>query len=532
MGKLGELEMQAILSGMNVDIEILKKYYNLAKAAGTGCENLEELKQLALLLPDFFPTPETISAAAAKTSRSEEDLPTLRANAINDIDAARKTNQNVVHGLGHESVAEHAYFNFDLVDVSRAVVNWIEEQRLASFTEKSMRYVKFGKDFLVPQEIASSKHNNKFVALMNKNFELYTKTYDLILPNVMNENPQLVDKMKNDSSPGARRDARNKLEGMAKEDARYCLPYATQTQLELSVNGRSLERMIKILNSAPLAEAVNLGQQLLVAQQYAPSLIKYPEKTKYLSQTRQGLEEFVLELQQKLDGVKRQTVIPYIDINPKHLKLIDYDKKGDERVILGLLVGSSDKPYSYWENKLPLINREMRYNLIKKALADITKHDSVFREFEFLDFTFEAEISEAAYAQLKRQRIMTLIKQPETSSIGCVIPLNVEKAGQTIAYQDSYVESRDLYNEILSDLGKHVALYALPLSNITRVYFKTNLRELHAMARHREDKFAQWEIRQMQISAGDIARQLCPLSTMLLCGKDKFDDKYNSIFHE
>jgi len=524
--------MQAILSGMNVDMELLKKYHALTQKARTGEANIEELQTLASELPEFFPTPETISAAAAKTSRSEENLPTLRANAIKDIEAARKTNTNVVFGLGHESVAEHAYFNFDLVDVSRAVVNWVEEQRLASFTEKSMRYVKFGNDFLMPVEIESSRYAKEFKDLMNKNFALYTKTYDLILPIVMSENPSLVDKMNNDPSTGARRDAKNKLEGMAKEDARYCLPYATQTQLELSANGRSLERMIRILNSAPLAEAVDLGKQLLVAQQYAPSLIKYPEKTKYLSETREGLEAFVSGLQSELIKTGEQRTLPYAGatILSGTPALIDYDKKGDDRIVLALLTANSDKTYGYWEQKLPEISQETKSNLVKKALVDIQKHDSVFREFEFLDFTFEALISEAAYAQLKRQRIMTLIKQPETEDLGYVVPLNVAKAGQAEAYKDSYHESRELFSKLIPEVGRHVALYSLPLSNVTRTYFKVNLRELHSMARHREDCFAQWEIRNMQTKAGDIVRELCPLSTQLLCGKDKFDGKYKNLY--
>jgi flavin-dependent thymidylate synthase len=526
--------MQAILSGMNVDMEILKKYHILVQYARDGIHTPEDLYQIALQLPEFFPTPETISAAAAKTSRSEDDLPTLRANAIKDIEAARKTNQNVVFGLGHESVAEHAYFNFDLVDVSRAVVNWVEEQRLASFTEKSMRYVKFGKDFLVPDEIQNSKYHKQFIDMMNKDFELYTKTYDLILPILISEpeNLKLVEQMKSDPDKSKRIMAKNKLEGMAKEDARYCLPYATQTQLELSLNGRSLERMIRILNSAPLAEAVDLGKQLLVAQQYAPSLIKYPEKTKYLSETRQGLEVFVSGLQKKLEKAGEQKTFPYAGASTisNSPKLIDYDRKGDDRIVLALLTANSDKPYSYWEQKLPAITPETKNNLIKKALTDIQKHDSVFREFEFLDFTFEALLSEAAYAQLKRQRIMTLIKQPETEDLGYVIPLNVAKAGQTEAYKDSYYESREFFNKLVPKVGRHVALYALPLSNITRTYFKANLRELHSMARHREDCFAQWEIRNMQTKAGDIVRDLCPLSTQLLCGKDKFEGKYKNLY--
>jgi len=86
--------MKVIPSGFNVDIEILKKYHNLTREVLAGCVSLEDLQNIAKSLPEFFPTPETISAAAAKTSRSEEDLPTLRENAIKNVEAARKTNEN------------------------------------------------------------------------------------------------------------------------------------------------------------------------------------------------------------------------------------------------------------------------------------------------------------------------------------------------------------------------------------------------------------------------------------------------------
>jgi hypothetical protein len=171
-----------------------------------------------------------------------------------------------------------------------------------------------------------------------------------------------------------------------------------------------------------------------------------------------------------------------------------------------------------------------KFKLVKKSLIDITKFDSVLREYEFPDIVVEAEISEAAYAQLKRQRMMTIIKQPETADIGYVIPQNVMAVGKAQEYANSYEQSRKLFEDISKNKNRHIALYALPLSNITRVYFKTNLRELHSMARHREDAAAQWEIREMQKATDTLAKEKMPLSTMLLCGKDTFDNNYNHVF--
>jgi len=514
--------MKAILSGINVDLEILKKYYNLRNAIIEN-KSLWRIKNLANEIPDYFPTPETISAAAARTSRSEKTLPELRQEAILDIDKARKSNESIVFGLGHESVAEHAYFNFDLLDVSRAVVNWIEEQRLASFTEKSMRYVLFSGDSLVPREIMGSRFEENFKKLVKDNFELYSRTYGLILDKVKQENPALVLQMEN----GANTAAKNKLEGMAKEDARYCLLYSTYTQLELSENGRSLERMIRILNSAPISEAKSLGKKLYKqANPIAPSLIKYTAPTAYYTNTREELEKFVEELGRDYGVSEYSDTSSSVSLG--NVRIFNQDT--DNELISALLIGNSTKPKSSWDDVVKKMSEEDKKRLVLKTLKNITKHDAVLREYEFPDIFVEAELSEAAYAQLKRQRMMTLIKQPETRDLGVIVPQNVRDVGMAEQYQNSYDMSRKLFDNITTSKGRHVALYALPLSNVTRVYFKTNLRELHSMARHREDKAAQWEIRQMQTNTDELARKIIPLSTLLLCGKDGFEKRYDELF--
>ena len=62
-------------------------------------------------------TPEVISAAYARISRSPKPVDELRKEAVNDVAAARKSNENIIFEFGHSSVAEHAVFNFDVMDV-------------------------------------------------------------------------------------------------------------------------------------------------------------------------------------------------------------------------------------------------------------------------------------------------------------------------------------------------------------------------------------------------------------------------------
>jgi thymidylate synthase ThyX len=157
-------------------------------------------------------------------------------------------------------------------------------------------------------------------------------------------------------------------------------------------------------------------------------------------------------------------------------------------------------------------------------------HDTPLREFERAHFFFETEISAAAYAQLKRHRMLSLYRLPETADLGCVVPALVQAVSATDAYEKQYAHARELYRTTLQEVGVGAAGYVLPLSTVTRVQFETNMREAYHMSRMREDAHAQWEIREMMIDASNHIRTVAPLSSMLLGGKHEFPDIYASAF--
>ena len=94
-------------------------------------------------------TPEIFSAAYARISRSAKDIGALRKQAREDVKQARESNRSIIFEMGHHSVAEHAVFNFDMIGVSRLALEEIERFRLASYTEKSQRYVTLKGDYLL-----------------------------------------------------------------------------------------------------------------------------------------------------------------------------------------------------------------------------------------------------------------------------------------------------------------------------------------------------------------------------------------------
>ena len=197
---------------------------------------------------DPLPTPETLSAAYARISRDPRPIPDLRAEARAEVERARASNRRIVFGFGHHSVAEHAVLNLDLLDVSRLAVEAIESHRLASFTEKSQRYVRLGEGFVTPPELASDESVPDFLARCFRRYETLAEA--LMASGV---DPRL-----------------------AGEYARYVLPLATATQLGMTVNARELEHMIRCLSGHPLAEVRNLGTRLLeVGNAVVPSLMRH-----------------------------------------------------------------------------------------------------------------------------------------------------------------------------------------------------------------------------------------------------------------
>jgi len=153
--------VQVILAGFNLDYEVI----NAFSRSDPDAEAL---------------TPETISAAYARISRNPLPVNELRRIARKEVDAARRSNRNIVFEMGHSSVAEHAVFNIDVIGVSRLLVEEVEKFRLCSYTEKSQRYVLLKDDFVVPEEVRRSDLEESFVDTVRLQNRFYHELYEAL----------------------------------------------------------------------------------------------------------------------------------------------------------------------------------------------------------------------------------------------------------------------------------------------------------------------------------------------------------------
>jgi len=487
--------MEVILAGHNIDYEIIREI----AAAHPERQDL---------------TPETVAAAYARISRNPRPVNELRMLARGEVEKARASNRNIVFEMGHSSIAEHAVFNLDFLAVSRLLVEEIEKFRLASYTEKSQRYVLLQDDFHIPAEVRRTGLEEAFIKTIRAQNRCYHELYEKLRPFVFEKNPELAADPAN----------RSLLEGWAKEDARYVIALATETQLGMTVNARNVELMIRRLAASPLAEAEECSRQLYAATQgVAPSLVRYTEPTAYDRETGETLRA------QAAGIIGKTSTPPPAEAPVPAVRLLDATPDADEKVVAALLHGASHLPLAGCREIAARMDRREQEALIRTALRHMKAYDAAPREFEHVGLTFELTISATCFAQLKRHRMATITVQEYDPSLGVTVPPNVAAIGEETAFREICARTEETWAKI-HRATPAAAAYILTNAHRRRVAVTLSARELYHLARVRADRHAQWDIRETAAQMVAAGREVMPLTLMLAAGKDGFDALRTSVF--
>lgn len=482
--------MKINLAGYNIDRDAFARFVN-----DIGDNELRGSTSEAL-------TPEVISAAYARISRAPESVDVLRRKAAKNVEKARKSNQNIIFEMGHASVSEHAVFNFDIIDVSRLVIEAIEHARLASYTEKSQRYITFDRDkdeFIVPFEIADAGYEPLFRDFIKETHDQYHF---------------ILDRIKDQERPQG---------GSPQEDARYVTTLAVTGQLGMTLNARNLELMVRRLCGHPLFEAQKIGEELhSLVSDIAPSLVKYcapePIRKDLLNTIRAA---FSLSVQADPRGMD-------------HVSLLTAPGKegeGDTFILAALVHQASQAPFNMCHATVSQLAPEMQFMMLRELFQLMGKHDAAPRQWEMTELSFELICSASCFAQLKRHRMATILPQDYDPSLGFVVPPSIRQDSVALErFKAVMGASASLYKKLKRQCLPGVADYALTQAHRRRVLVRMNARELYAFSRLREDGHAQWEIRDAAHTMLGYAREVMPLTMALACGKDRFEELKTNLF--
>lgn len=155
--------------------------------------------------------PEAVVASAARICYSDIGASELKENLGRE--EIKKFLKKLI-SLGHLSPLEHASFTFAIEGVSRALSHQLVRHRIASYSQKSQRYVdEENFEYIIPPSIAADPDA----------LELYRTRMEEI------------------------RSAYRELARIVpREDARYILPNATETKLVCTFNARSLWNFFRL----------------------------------------------------------------------------------------------------------------------------------------------------------------------------------------------------------------------------------------------------------------------------------------------
>lgn len=196
---------------------------------------------MEVTLIKYTPEPEQTVAAAARLCYSPDQVEELL-QGMNSTRAKKLIGKLVE--MRHFSPFEHASFTFGVSGVSRSLSHQLVRHRIASYSQQSQRYVTMESlPVVVPPSVSADPEA----------LELFLQT----MKNVEQAYQRLLQKV-------------------PAEDARYVLPNASQTNLVVTMNARSLHNFfnLRCCNRAQWEIRQLAWEMLRLVRSVAPTLFR------------------------------------------------------------------------------------------------------------------------------------------------------------------------------------------------------------------------------------------------------------------
>jgi thymidylate synthase ThyX len=436
---------------------------------------------------------EQIAVTFAMTSRRPEPFDQIAEQVSQE--KASDFHERWVLGYGHASVAEHAVVHLAVENISRLACDTLEDNRLASYTEKSSRYQLLPQSYYyVPDELVGSLD---LAGLYQQTCDRLFRCYHLLIDGCMEHLRKVYPQRE-----GERESAYTmRLRREATDNCRAVLPASTLTNVGVTANARVLEHAISKLLSSELSEERQLGEELREqGRKITPTLIKYADDNQYLRGTAKQQYRLSQALALSRNGANRPAVSDRQHDNadegtaPIFARLIDWDQQAEEKLATALLYRQSDVSYEELWHRVLAMDAEERQEIIASCVASLGPHDAPVREFELVNYTFEFLMDYGAYREFKRHRMQSYVPQPLTVAHGYMIPELIAKAGLAHEYSEALASTADAYWQVYQYFPQ-VAPYLVTHAYYRRVLCRMNLRECYHLFKLRTSKLAHFSIR-------------------------------------
>lgn len=442
--------------------------------------------------------PEVLAVAMAKYSRSSKSIK----ETIDELteEKSAEFHEKWVLGYGDSSVADMAVVAIAVENVSILASKVLEDNRIASYQEKSTRYVQFdSSSYFRPTAVMASKHADLYVKTADMLFATYEKVLAGMIEYYRKSYPKpadLTDKM-----------YEAKLKARSLDVARYLLPAGTLTNFGMIMSARALRHAISKMKGSNFSEvreigneveaaAVNpaynphrakiqpllealvekapdeaaaLNESLTLQIKGAPTLVKHTEPKPYFEGVQGIGKRYAEELGVATPEGKDQPRADYVD---------EHTSPEDE-LVATIIYSGSRAPFREILAKVSTLDDAKKREIITAVQSQRGERDWLTRHFEVPGgFIVDLFIDYGAFRDLQRHRVLTQINQPLGTDHGYEIPRDLEDAGLKQVYDKAMKEAADVVATIGKDMPDD-ATYLIPLGYRKRTLFKMNLRELH-----------------------------------------------------
>ncbi len=432
---------------------------------------------------------EQLAVVFAMTSRRPEPFDEIATQVSQE--RAAGFHERWVLGYGHASVAEHAVLHLAVENVSRLACDTLEDNRLASYTEKSSRFQIMPSDYFhVPQELdAAAELRSLYIDTCRSLFTAYEDLLEGLRTHLREAQPR-----RKNERVGA---FNLRIRRVAIDSCRFILPAATLTNVGMTMNARSMEHAVSKLLSSPTAEERELGQELKdKGLEITPTLVKYADFNPYIAGTREWQEELSPSVESSPEG----------KINAR---LVSHDPDADVTLATALAYRFSDASHESVVEHTRRLSPQDRHEIIARCLRNLGPHDPLPREFELVDYVFELVMDYGAYREYKRHRMQSYFPQPLTVVHGAVIPPLIEEAGLSDSFNEAVQTSESAFRR-LQQFMPQVAPYLVTHAHRRRTLVKLNARECFHLFKLRIQRQAHFTIQQVSEAALKIAVDVHP----------------------
>ncbi len=449
-----------------------------------------------LLLDEFITNKDIFTLKDGESPAMPSTLAKEKAEAFYD---------RVLVGYGDDSVAELAGAHIACEMVSSLVGDILTDSRIGiSPLEKSARYVLFDKKvngeylWYHDPKILQSKHGELYANFMNKIFDNYCKWMPIVMKYVKDVTPRDPTASDRAFESACRAKACDILKNM--------LPASRLTNIGLYGNGRAFEYLITKLYSAGMDEATTIAKEIHEELGKAlPSFVKRAQPSEYIINRRNDMSAFVNAQQLQKSSE-----------TDKYVKLVDYDKDGEDNVLAAMLYQYLSTPIAELRQAVKAMTPEKRKELIAAYLSRRrTRRDKAGRALENLFYTFEVCSNYGMFRDLHRHRALTIERQPITTNLGYDLPEELAAIGLDKEYFALMDEAKKVYSAIALEMPME-AQYAIPRSFRIRYYMKMNLREVYHLTELRSQKQGHPDYRKIAQQMKMLVDQAHPLLTQYM----------------